>query len=164
MNSHRVVWGQGWNCSDRPPPNDSLAGRPAGRSVQRVPPPELPGAAVTRHPTCVATHPMCADVRLTSGGRKPEVTVSTGPCLLGSLWGSFFALRLAPGGPGGPGRSSAHRHAPCSLPPPRGLQTVCPCVSIRSLLLRTPAKRLRPTHIRMVSSKHGCICKDLISE
>lgn len=155
MNGHSVAWGQGWNCSDRPPRNDSLAGRPPGRSVQRVPPPELPGAAVTGHPTCAA---------LTSGGRKPEVTLSTGPCLLGSLWGSFFALRLAPGGPGGPGRSSAHGHAPCSLPPPRGLRPVCPCVSIGSLLLRTPAKRLRPTHIRMVSSKHGCICKDLISE
>ncbi|CAI9165753.1 unnamed protein product [Rangifer tarandus platyrhynchus] len=95
-----------------------LAGRPAGRSAQRVPPPELPGAAVTRHPECAA---------LTSGGRKPEVTVSTGPCLLGSLRGSFFALRLAPGGPGGPGRSSAHRRAPalCRLLAPAA------CVSLR---------------------------------
>lgn len=131
----------------------SPGGRQGGqRSGSR--PRELPGAAVTRHPTCAA---------LTSRSRKTKVSVSTGPCILGSLRGSFFALLVAPGGPGGPGGSSAHRHAPCSLPPPRGLQPVCPCVSIRSLL-RTPAMRLRPTHIRTVSSKHGCICKDLISE
>ena len=113
---------------------------------------EFPGAVVTRHPTGTALMVRRPEAQ-GHGVDRAVLPLRPPGVLLCPPLSSWWSRR--------PWGLLGSRPTLRSLPPSRGLHPVCPWVSIKSVLLRTPAMRLRPSHIHMVSSKQGCICKDL---